>query len=235
MSVCGSITKKATIVGVVISVAALLIPLSLSCSKPPAPTAAFTASYVSGELFSEDPISGTLPITVRFNDESSGEIDSWRWNLGDGTIVEGSDEASRNPVHTYTTTSTGFIVTLTVRGPGGEHRKAQYGIVTVFRCSEAANVELSQARKAIEACLSAAGTNTLDSPVAAWDGSRGLVTAGGKDAADYLGVWKQFKATYEVVQGGTIKSGTDVSWDCVWWDPSFMILGGGWRANEDAG
>ncbi len=230
MAVCGSPAQKAMIVGAAIVIVVLLAPFSVSCSKPPAPTAAFTASYVSGELLTEDPISGTVPLTVQFNDRSSGEITSWRWNLGDGTIVEGRDEASQNPVHTYITTSTGFIVTLMVRGPGGENQKVEYGMVTVFQCSEAANLELSHARKAIQACLSAAGTTGLDSFVPAWDGSRGQATAGGKDVADYLGVWKAFRATYEIGQDGTIRSGTDVSWGCVFWDPLFQVLGGGWRA-----
>ena len=39
---------------------------------------------------------------------------------------------------------------------------------------------------------------TLDKSGAGWDGSRGKVMAGGRDAADYLGVWKTFKATYDV-------------------------------------
>lgn len=230
MPVFGSPLKKAMIIGLAIAIIVLLVPLGASCSKPPAAIATFTATYVSGELLTKDPISGTAPLTVRFNDRSSGEITSWRWNFGDGTIIKGSDGASRNPVHTYTTTSTGMVVTLTVQGPGGENRKTEYGIVTVLRCSEAASLELNHARKAVQACLSAAGTAALDSFVPAWDGSRGQVTAGGKDAADYLGVWKTFKATYEVGEDGTIGSGTDVSWDCVFWDPLFTMVGGGWRA-----
>jgi hypothetical protein len=42
--------------------------------------------------------------------------------------------------------------------------------------------------------------------------------AGGRDAVDYLGVWKTFKSTYDVDQYGVIKSGTDVSWGCIWWN-----------------
>jgi len=230
---CGSHAKKAMTVGVAVAIVVLLVPLSVSCSsgnKPPAPTAAFTASYVSGELLVEDPVSGMAPLTVRFNDQSTGEITSWRWNLGDGTVVEGRDEASQNPVHTYTDDNIGFAVTLTVRGPGGENRKSLYGIVSVLRCSDAASSELTQARQAIQACLSAAGAMALDSLVPAWDGSRDQVSAGGKDAADYLGVWRTFKATYEIAQDGTIRSGTDISWGCVFWDPVFELKGGGWRA-----
>jgi PKD repeat protein len=218
----GCPAKKIITVGAVIAIIALLVPFSVSCSKPPAPTAAFSIGYVSGELLIlEEFVAGTAPLTIRFNDQSSGEITSWRWNLGDGTVIEGKDEASRNPVHTYDTTNTGFIVSLTVRGPGGRNQKVEQGIVTVFQCSEAANSELNQARQAIKDCLSAGGKTRLDSAVpVTWNGKGGIVTAGGRDAADYLGVWKTFKATYVVDGYGTITSGTDVSWGCIRWNSS---------------
>jgi PKD repeat protein len=227
----GSPAKKIITLGVVTAIIALLVPFSVSCSKPPAPTAAFTVSYVSGELMvSQEYIAGTAPLRIRFNDQSTGEITTWKWNFGDGTIVEGKDEDSRNPVHEYTTANTGYIVTLTVRGPGGADQKEEQSIVTVLRCSEAAVVELTQVGTAIQNCLDAAGKTSLDSPVTGWDGSRGEVVAGGRDAADYLGVWKTFKATYEVDQDGSIASGTDVSWGCVRWDPAGLLGRPGWVA-----
>ena len=214
-------TMRSTVpmtIGPVIAFVVLLVPFSVSCSKPPAPTAAFAVSYVSGELLIlEDFIAGTAPLTIQFTDRSGGEITSWRWNLGDGTVIEGIDEASRNPVHTYTTTNTGYIVSLTVRGPGGKSDpKVEQGIVTVFQCSEAANSELNQARQAIKDCRGTA--NTLDKFGAGWDGSRGKIMAGGRDAADYLDVWTTFKATYDVDRYGVITSGTDVSWGCIRWN-----------------
>ena len=229
----GCPAKKIIAVGAVIAIIALLVPFSVSCSKPPRPIAAFSVSYVSGELLIVDPIAGTIPLEVRFTDQSSGEITSWRWNLGDGTIVEGSGEDSREFVHTYTyPNSSGYIVLLTVRGPGGKDQWVGEGLVAVFACSEAANVELNQARKALEDCLSAAGRTQLDSPVPdkwpiTWNGSRGKVTAGGRDVADYLGVWRTFKATYDVDVNGDIDSGTDPpgGWGCVKW----TLTGMGWR------
>jgi len=215
----GCPAKKVLTAAVLIAIIAVLVPFSASCSKPPRPTAAFTVSYVSGELLiAEDPIAGTIPLTVRFTDRSSGEITSWRWNLGDGTIVEGSGEDSREFVHTYkVSNSSGYIVLLTVRGPGGKDPHAEEGVVAVYSCSEAANVELNQARKAIEGCMGPTKT-PLDKSVTGWDGSRGEVTAGGRDAADYLGVWKTFKATYDVDVYGSITSGTDQFWGCIFWD-----------------
>jgi len=211
----GCPAKKIITVGAVIAIIALLFPFSVSCSKPPPPIAAFTVSYVSGEILMEDPIAGLAPLTVRFSDQSTGNISSWRWSLGDGTVVE--DE--RDFVHTYkTTNSSGYSISLAVRGPGGKGEEVERGLVAVFSCSEAANVELNQARDAIEALIQAAGKPPA--PVTVWDGSRGKVAAGGRDAADYLGVWKTFKAVYDVDanENGYITVGTDVSWGCVFWD-----------------
>jgi PKD repeat protein len=216
----GSRAKKVITIGVVIAIIALLVPFSISCSKPPQPTADFTVSYVSGELLIRDPVTGLAPLTIKFNDQSSGEITSWRWNLGDGTIIKGSDEESRNPVHTYRQLNNGYRVDLKVTGPGGTNTQTKWGIVAVLSCSEAANSELKLARDAIDACMQAAGKNTIDSKVMGWDGSRGKVTAGGKDAADYLDIWKTFKAAYDVDVDGKITSGTDVSWGCIYWNPS---------------
>lgn len=63
--------------------------------------------------FTATPLSGTVPLTVNFSDQSEGVIDTWQWNFGDGTT---SDE--QNPEHIYTEVNI-FTVTLTVTGPGG--------------------------------------------------------------------------------------------------------------------
>ena len=218
----GSPARKVIAFSLLIAIIVILVPFSASCSKPPRPTADFTFSYVSGMRLLAEPIAGTAPLTVKFTDQSTGEITSWRWNFGDGSKpIEGSGEEYQNPEHTYTTVnSSGFIVVLTVKGPGGKSEPTDKTAVTVLSCSEAANSELNQARQAVKDCLKAAGRNTLDSEVLGWDGSSGKVVVSDKDAADYLGVWKPFKATYNVGQDGTIMSGTDTSWGCIWWNSS---------------
>lgn len=53
--------------------------------------------------FSALPLSGHIPLTVYFTDESTGNnctVDSWQWSFGDGT----PNSTQQNPAHTYTTT-----------------------------------------------------------------------------------------------------------------------------------
>lgn len=72
-------------------------------TPPTPPRAQFTADNTSGQV----------PLTVSFADSSSGEIDSWLWEFGDGAT-----STEQNPSHTYTTVGN-FSVGLTVSGPGG--------------------------------------------------------------------------------------------------------------------
>lgn len=75
----------------------------------PAPIAGFTA----------DSTSGTAPFVVSFTDSSTGAIDSWAWNFGDG-----GTSTEQNPTHTYSTPGS-YEVTLTVTGPGGSDTATQ--------------------------------------------------------------------------------------------------------------
>ncbi len=59
------------------------------------------------------PTSGNIPLTVSFTDLSTGEIDVWEWNFGDGNT-----STEQNPEHTYTDAGT-YTVSLIVDGPGG--------------------------------------------------------------------------------------------------------------------
>ncbi|HRL10378.1 MAG TPA: PKD domain-containing protein, partial [Aggregatilineales bacterium] len=63
--------------------------------------------------FFRDPRSGTAPLRVQFQDNSTGNINAWLWNFGDG-----STSTQRNPVHTFTQVGE-YNVILEVRGPTG--------------------------------------------------------------------------------------------------------------------
>ena len=63
--------------------------------------------------FSAQPRTGQAPLNVRFTDESTGDIDTWRWDFGDGTT---SDE--QNPTHIYERAGR-YTVSLEVTGARG--------------------------------------------------------------------------------------------------------------------
>jgi PKD repeat protein len=69
----------------------------------PAPIAKFSAS----------PTSGTAPLNVAFDNNSTGQVNSWAWDFGDGTA-----SSSHSPTHRYSTPGT-YTVTLTATGTGG--------------------------------------------------------------------------------------------------------------------
>ncbi|MBN8593616.1 MAG: PKD domain-containing protein [Anaerolineae bacterium] len=68
-----------------------------------APTAGFNAS----------PESGIAPLTISFQNTSTGSVSSYQWDFGDGTT-----NSDTNPTHTYITPGT-YNVILTAVGTGG--------------------------------------------------------------------------------------------------------------------
>lgn len=63
--------------------------------------------------FTASPTTGTLPLTVAFTDQSTGNITAWSWNFGDD-----QSSTQRNPTHVYQSNGD-FTVSLTVSGPTG--------------------------------------------------------------------------------------------------------------------
>ncbi|MCK9591352.1 MAG: DUF3344 domain-containing protein [Methanoregula sp.] len=77
--------------------------------------------------FSTDHTLGSVPLTVRFSDTSTGIITSWAWDFnGDGSI----DSTDQDPVYTYTTIGS-YAVNLTVAGPGGADTTIKTSYITV--------------------------------------------------------------------------------------------------------
>lgn len=58
--------------------------------------------------FTADPINGSAPLTVYFTDLSTGVIDNWLWDFGDG-----GTSIDQNPVHIYSSSGI-YTVSLTV-------------------------------------------------------------------------------------------------------------------------
>jgi len=75
--------------------------------------------------FAGAPTAGQEPLSVAFVDLSSGDVQSWSWDFGDGSS---STEAS--PVHVYDDPGS-YTVHLTVSGPAGTAARIRGGYVTV--------------------------------------------------------------------------------------------------------
>ncbi len=88
----------------------------------PAPVADFTGT----------PTTGDAPLTVAFNDVSSGAVTSWAWNFGDA-----GTSTLQNPSHTYTAVGT-YTVTLTATGPGGSDGNTKLNYITANEPAPAA-------------------------------------------------------------------------------------------------
>jgi len=75
--------------------------------------------------FSISASTGVAPLSVSFTDNSTGTIDSYLWDFGDGST---STEAS--PLHVFASEGI-YSVTLTVTGPGGTSTLTQAGAIAV--------------------------------------------------------------------------------------------------------
>jgi PKD repeat protein len=75
--------------------------------------------------FSASPTSGSPPLAVTFTNGTSGTVNSWLWNFGDGT-----SSTSKSPIKTYSSAGT-YWVSLTATGPGGAVTKNASTPITV--------------------------------------------------------------------------------------------------------
>ncbi|MEQ1894383.1 MAG: PKD domain-containing protein, partial [Planctomycetota bacterium] len=108
-----------------------IFPVSLTVSGPGGTDTLTRASYVFVDApaptadFSAAPLSGPAPLAVTFSDASSGLIDSWVWDFGDG--AQAFDPFTG---HNYTLPGT-YTVTLTITGPGGSDSETKFALIDV--------------------------------------------------------------------------------------------------------
>ena len=76
--------------------------------------------------FSANPTTGSLPLAVKFTDQSQGQVTKWTWDFGDG---KGSSEQS--PVHTYWTSGV-YNVILTVSNDYGSSDTTKTRYISVI-------------------------------------------------------------------------------------------------------
>ena len=87
---------------------------SVSAASPP------YANFISNVT------SGSAPLSVQFEETTSGNVSTWKWNFGDNKT-----STLKNPVHTYT--RGGFYnVTLTVTNDAGIDSTSKYNYITVI-------------------------------------------------------------------------------------------------------
>ncbi|MFA5213044.1 MAG: kelch repeat-containing protein, partial [Methanoregula sp.] len=84
----------------------------------PAPVAGFTAT----------PVTGTVPLTVKFTDSSTNTPTIWNWSFGDSNLTNATVQ---NPVHTYSAAGT-YTVSLNATNAGGSNISVQTTSVTVY-------------------------------------------------------------------------------------------------------
>ncbi|MBN2355277.1 carbohydrate binding domain-containing protein, partial [candidate division KSB1 bacterium] len=89
----------------------------------------FTTDYAPNANFSASPTSGQAPLTVKFTDQSSGDITSHVWLFGDAGF-----SSSSNPSHTYQNPGT-YTVKLTVTGVHRSNTKTRTDYIVVSAVS----------------------------------------------------------------------------------------------------
>lgn len=76
--------------------------------------------------FIAKPVQGPSPLTVIFQDRSTGKITHWYWDFGDDSISR-----RRRPVHEYLKAGQ-YSVSLTVKGPAGISGLVKMDHITVM-------------------------------------------------------------------------------------------------------
>ena len=77
--------------------------------------------------FIAEPVFGITPLNVQFTDQSSGSVEAWEWNFGDGSPV--SNEI--NPFHTYNAPGL-YTVSLKVSGDSEFDTETKEELITVI-------------------------------------------------------------------------------------------------------
>ena len=75
--------------------------------------------------FNANRIRGGAPFGIQFNNQSTGNINQWTWDFGDGQT-----SSQTSPFHTYTTPGV-YTVSLTATGSGGADTKTRYSYVDI--------------------------------------------------------------------------------------------------------
>ncbi|WP_067052512.1 PKD domain-containing protein [Methanofollis ethanolicus] len=151
-----------------------------------APTASFTA----------DPISGTAPLTVTFNDTSAGKPTGWSWNFGDGIIATG-----QNQTHTYEDAGT-YTVSLTVENGAGTNASSQ--AITVLPPPPTAAFTADPTTGTAPLAVSFTDTSAGDPSGRAWFFGDENYTEAWTEVTDSAGWSKRFRHAAAALPDGSV-------------------------------
>ena len=171
-------------------VVAILVGLPVlvsACTKPP--VASFTA----------DKTIAAVGEAIRLTDNSTGEITSWSWDLGDGNT-----STEQNPSHTYTIKGN-YIASLTVSNKAGSNT-ATLGI-TVLE-PPMASLAADKAKAAVREPIEFTNTSTGDITSWSWDFGDGNTSTEENPSHSYA---KQGDYTASLTVSSEVGSDTDTS------------------------
>jgi thermitase len=154
-AILANVDKSDRLNGVVVSGGRVNASRALLSLEPSAPDLPPVANFTA------DPLSGTVPLEVRFSDTSSNTPTSWSWDFGDG----GSSNL-QNPVHTYTIPGTYNVTLRASNAKGWSSPFERPGLVTALPVSPAGThtVRLWQGWNFVSTPRHrTAGTNTVGS------------------------------------------------------------------------
>jgi PKD repeat protein len=152
--------------------------------------------------FWADHYRGPAPFTVKFTNNTSGKVQGWKWDFGDGHT-----STEKNPTHTYTKPGT-HSVTLTAIGEEGSDTKLKYCYIDVK----------AHATENIYVCDGYGGNDYLSTDI------KDKMWAMGARQTSYGWTYKPAGSamTYNVY---LLKNG-DALRDALYEDNSHMIIGG---------
>lgn len=95
-------------------------------------TGVFEEELLCSADFNADRVEVCIGEEIQFTDQSFFGIESWSWNFGDGTVLEGNvDSLHRNPIYQYSEAGE-FEVYLTVSNESGSITSADPLVITVM-------------------------------------------------------------------------------------------------------
>jgi PKD repeat protein len=127
LNIQGSVTSGGSTVGTGWYVDSVSVQDAFCCTNfVNSPVADFTGS----------PTNGPAPLTVTFNDNSTGTISNWFWDFGDSNTT---NVTTNSLVHTYAAGS--YAVTLIASGPGGVSTNTKPAYITAWTPFQAWQVQ----------------------------------------------------------------------------------------------